>query len=428
VAETGPLLGAVLELDVGEPAAGGACVARHGDDPAGRVVFVRHALPGERVRARVVEDRGGSFCRADAIEILRATPDRVTPPCPHAGPGRCGGCDWQHVTGAAQRELKATVLRDQFARLANLDVSNVFDGVEELPGGLLGWRTRIAYAVSRDGRVGLRQHGSHRIEHLDHCPLGVPGVADAPVPAAGRRGLTGIEVVRSDGPGDQTELAVLEHRPGYGRQQRGRRPPDRIELVSGPGRVQHTVGQRRFAVAPGGFWQVHPAAAETFTAVMLDGLRPRPGEVALDLYAGAGALTAALADAVGPTGRVVGLEADGHAVADATRNLDDLPWAEVRQGRVRPGWFDALDVRPDLAVLDPPRAGAGAEVMAALAGLGLRALCYVSCDPATLARDVAALGSAGWRLSRLRAFDAFPMTHHIECVALLHPDSAADAP
>jgi tRNA/tmRNA/rRNA uracil-C5-methylase (TrmA/RlmC/RlmD family) len=158
VAETGPLLGAVLELDVGEPAAGGACVARHGDDPAGRVVFVRHALPGERVRARVVEDRGGSFCRADAIEILRASPDRVTPPCPHAGPGRCGGCDWQHVTGAAQRELKATVLRDQFARLANLDVSNVFDGVEEL----LAHPDRLRGQPRRPRRVAPARIAPHR--------------------------------------------------------------------------------------------------------------------------------------------------------------------------------------------------------------------------------------------------------------------------
>ncbi len=425
---TGPLLGSVLELDVGAPAAGGACVARHGDDPAGRVVFVRHALPGERVRARVVEDRGGSFCRADAIEILRASADRIPRPCPHAGPGRCGGCDWQHAAGAAQRALKATVLRDQFARLAGLDISDVFDGVEELPGGLLGWRTRIAYGLSRDGRVGLRQHGSHRIEHLDHCPLGVPGVSEPPVSPPGRRGLTGVEVVRSDGCGDEPDFAVLAHRPGYGQQKRGRRPPDRVELVSGPARVRHTVGARSFTVAPGGFWQVHPAAAETFTAAMLDALNPRPGEVALDLYAGAGALTAALAVAVGPTGRVVGLESDGHAVADATGNLDDLPWAEVRQGRVRAGWFDALDVGPDIAVLDPPRAGAGPEVMAALGPLGLRAVCYLSCDPATLARDVAAFASWGWRLRRLRAFDAFPMTHHVECVALLHPDIAPDAP
>jgi tRNA/tmRNA/rRNA uracil-C5-methylase (TrmA/RlmC/RlmD family) len=126
--------GALLELDVGPVAHGGFCVARHD----GRVVFVRHALPGERVVARVTEDRGGNYCRADAVQVLRASPDRVDPPCPHAGPSRCGGCDWQHVSGPAQRELKRAVVIEQFARLADLDVSNLLATVEPLPGGLLG--------------------------------------------------------------------------------------------------------------------------------------------------------------------------------------------------------------------------------------------------------------------------------------------------
>ncbi|MDT7687001.1 MAG: hypothetical protein QOG57_7311, partial [Pseudonocardiales bacterium] len=124
----------VLDLEVGPVAHGGHCVAR----ADGRVVFVRHALPGERVRAVVTEDRGGSFCRADAVEVLTASPDRVPQPCPYAGPGKCGGCDWQHATGPAQREIKATVIREQFSRIAGFDLGEVFAGVEELPGGLLG--------------------------------------------------------------------------------------------------------------------------------------------------------------------------------------------------------------------------------------------------------------------------------------------------
>jgi tRNA/tmRNA/rRNA uracil-C5-methylase (TrmA/RlmC/RlmD family) len=353
---TGPWLGRELELDVGAVAPGGHCVAR----AEGRVVFVRHALPGERVVARVTEDRGGSYCRADAIRVLAAAADRVTPPCPHAGPGRCGGCDWQHATGAAQRAGKASVLREQLSRLAGRpDVPVV---VEPLPaaggpaagrapdgtgaGDLLGWRTRVRFAVGADGRTGLRRHRSHRLEPVQHCPLGTAGVAAT------------------------------------------------------------------------GFWQVHPAAADTLAGCVLDFLRPAPGETALDLYAGAGLFAGLLATAVGPAGRVVAVEADPRAAADAAGNV---PGIEVRAARVTPGLLGGLGLSPHLVVLDPPRSGAGAAVMAALLALAPRAVAYVACDPATLARDLRVALDAGWELRGLRAFDCFPMTHHVEAVALLEP-------
>jgi tRNA/tmRNA/rRNA uracil-C5-methylase (TrmA/RlmC/RlmD family) len=408
--------GEVLELEVGAPAQGGSCVARH----EGRVVFVRHALPGERVRAVVTRDPGGRFCFADAVEVLTASPDRVAAPCPYAAPGRCGGCDWQHAAGPAQRELKAAVLRDQFARLAGLDVTPLLGGVEELPGGLLGWRTRVGYAADADGRLGLHRHRSADIEQIDRCLLGMPGVGDSDVLAQRWPGLTGVEVVA----GGYGAITVLGHRPGPGRQARGRRPPDRVEVLAGPTSLIHYAAGRDFGVAAGGFWQVHPAALDHFAAGLLAALDPQPGETVLDLYAGAGALTAVLADAVGVAGRVVGIEADAQAVADATANLADLPQGEVRRGRVEPAVLGALDLRPDLVVLDPPRAGAGRQVMAGLLALRPRAVGYLSCDGGTLARDVAAAAESGWRLTGLRAFDAFPMTHHVECLATLEPESA----
>jgi tRNA/tmRNA/rRNA uracil-C5-methylase (TrmA/RlmC/RlmD family) len=411
VAEDGPLLGSIVELDVGGPAHGGSCVARHD----GRVIFVRHALPGERVRARVTEDRRDSFCRADAVQVLRASGDRVPAPCPHAGPGRCGGCDWQHAGATAQRALKEAVVREQFTRLAGLDTADVFAGVEALPGGLLGWRTRIGYAVGADGRPGLHRHRSHDVEVLASCPLGVSGVGDAVALTRDWPGLTGIEVARGD-----DGLSVLAHRPGPGRQARGRRPPDRVEVLDGPARLRHRVGRREFTVAADGFWQVHPDAAAAFAAAVLAAAAPRPGETALDLFAGAGMLTAVLAEAVGSTGRVLGIESSRSAVADAAANLADLPWAQVLLGRVD-AELGRLHSRADLVVLDPPRAGAGRPVMAAVLALAPRAICYVGCDPASLARDVRVALDAGWELAALRAFDAFPMTHHVECVALLTP-------
>ena len=403
----------LLELEVGAVAHGGACVARY----EGRVVFVRHALSGERVRAQVTED-AGRFLRADAVQVLTASADRVAPPCPHAGPGRCGGCDWQHVHPAAQRRLKAALIAEQFARVGG--IAGLEPEVEELPGGALGWRTRVTYAVDRDGRPGLHRHRSHEVEPVSSCPLGAPRIGDAEALGQEWPGLTGVEVARGAGP----EVAVLGHRPGSGRQARGRRPPDRVELISGPAELRHDLLGRRLTVSAGGFWQVHPAVAEALARAVLDAVRPRTGERVVDLYAGAGALTSALADAVGPDGEVVGLEASAAAVIDAGRNLADRPWADVRRGRV-----DAAAVRAlgptDLVVLDPPRAGAGPDVLAALVALRPRAIAYVSCEPATLARDVrAALDAgreAGWGLAGLRAFDAFPMTQHVECLATLRP-------
>jgi tRNA/tmRNA/rRNA uracil-C5-methylase (TrmA/RlmC/RlmD family) len=382
-------------------------------------VFVRHALPGERVRAVVTEDAGGSFCRADAVDVLRPSSDRVEPPCPHAGPGRCGGCDWQHGSGPAQRAIKAAVVREQFRRVAGLDVE--LEAAEELPGGMLGWRTRVTFAVAPDGRVGLHRHRSHEVEPIASCPLGTPGVTRPPAPPAG---LTGLELVA----GDDGAVAVLGHGRGRGRQPRGRRPPDRVELLDGPPRLRHRVGDRTLEVAAAGFWQAHPHALGAYAAVLLDAVAPRAGETVLDLYAGAGPLSSVLADAVGPTGRVVAVESSRQAAADAAANLAGRPWAQVLRGRVDAALLDGLDAHPDLVVLDPPRAGAGAATTAAILRRAPRCVGYVSCDPATLARDVRTAVNTGWRLASLRAFDAFPMTHHVECVATLVPDTMAADP
>jgi tRNA/tmRNA/rRNA uracil-C5-methylase (TrmA/RlmC/RlmD family) len=321
-------------------------------------------------------------------------------------------------------------VRDQFARLAGVDLPELV--VEELPGGLLGWRTRVTYAIDAAGRPGLHRHRSHEVQPIERCLIGGDEVGDSPVLARTWPGISGIEVNR----GDDGAVSHLTHRPapagrghggGHGRR-RGRRPPDRVELVSGPERLARQVLGQRAEVAAAGFWQVHPAAVDTFARAVLDAVRPAPGERVLDLYAGAGALTGALADAVGPSGRAVGFESAPDAAADANRNLAGRPWAEVRSGRVDAallaGWGEAVDV----VVLDPPRAGAGVEVMRALLDRQPRVVGYVSCDPATLARDVAVALDAGWRLGRLRAFDAFPMTHHVECVAALHPATSVVAP
>ncbi len=442
-------LGRRFELLVGPVAHGGHCVARQ----EGRVVFLRHALPGETVLAEVTEDRGGSFCRADAVEIRHASPDRVAAPCRYAHPGGCGGCDFQHVALPAQRALKAAVVAEQLSRLAGLNQAVTVQplGGDGEPGASgLGWRRRVRFAVSPAGELGLHAHRSHTVVPIDHCPIGAPGVGDADALRRdwpGDKDLAELEVAVDDR-GEVAEVALREvtRQPGTGRGRarparagRGRGPEARAvlaaEQLSGPPRLHYTVAGRQFAVRPAGFWQTHPRAAEAFTATVLAAAAPRPGERVLDLYAGAGLFTAALAAAVTGTGRVLGLESDRAAVADAGANLADLPWAAVRRATVDERAVAAAVAELggpagrslDIVVLDPPRSGAGRAVLTAILAGGPRVVVYVACDPAALARDVRFARDAGWRLAELSAFDAFPMTHHVECIAVLRPDAPGTA-
>lgn len=406
----------LLELEIGPVAHGGWCVARHD----GRVVFVRHTLPAERVRARVVETTN-RFWRAEAVEVLRASPDRVEPPCPYARPGRCGGCDWQHATPEAQRRLKAEVVREQLRRLAGLDLAVE---VEELPGTPehLRWRTRVRFAVDDDGRPGFRRHRSHRIEPVTHCPIAHPEVERAGVEGHRWSGTQEVEVVASVGTGDRLLLVT----PVRGKRARVPRLDAPVRVVHGrpvPGPalpfVRERAAGREWRVSGGAFWQVHPAAAEVLADTVLEGLEPRAGDTVLDLYCGVGLFAGVLAERVGENGRVLGVESDPVAVRDARHNLADLPQVEIEQGRVEKVLDRVAVDRIDLVVLDPPRAGVPKQAVDAVAALAGRRIAYVSCDPATLARDLQRFGGHGWRVTGLRAFDAFPMTHHVECVAVL---------
>ena len=399
-----------LELEVGAVAAGGSCVARA---PDGRVVFVRHTLPGERVRAQVTGETK-HFLRADAVEVLQASPDRVEPPCPFSGPGRCGGCDWQHVALDAQRGLKAQLVQEQLRRVAR--VERAVD-VEAVPGDVAGlrWRTRVQFAVDASGRAGLRKHRSHELEPIDFCMIATDEVEAVGAEQLSWPGASGVEVAAD---GAQRLVSVSGRR--------AQLPPVDAGVVAegrpvrAPHGLRHSVLGRSYEVAAGGFWQVHPGAAQALAQAVLDGLDPQPGESAVDLYAGVGLFAALLGERVGPEGSVLAVEGDARACADAARNTADLP-----QVRIRTTPVDAAAVRrigsPDLVVLDPPRAGAGVEVTRALAALRPRRMAYVACDAGSFARDLRVLLDAGWVLDDLRALDLYPMTEHVELVALLSP-------
>ena len=374
-------------VEVGPVAHGGHCVARLD----GRVVFVRHALPGERVRIAVTDTTHDSFWRADAVEVLEPSPDRVPSRCPSAGPGKCGGCDFQHVSLAGQRRLKASVLAEQLHRLADIDWDQEVEPVSTVgTEDGLHWRTRMRYHVDAEGRAGLRRHRSHEIEPL---PAGGCPIAHLAAPS-----VTG-QTWSPD-----SELLAVAADPATllvdGRAERGS-----AEIT------EHAVG-RDWRLDADGFWQGHPGAAATLVAAVLDGLVPRAGERAFDLYCGVGLFAGALVDA---GVRTWGIEWSRPAIAHARRNV---PGARFTAGKVERA-VRTLPKRTDLVVLDPPRTGAGKDVIDAIVARRPRAVAYVACDPAALARDLRRATTGGYRVASIRAFDLFPMTHHLEAVAIL---------
>jgi tRNA/tmRNA/rRNA uracil-C5-methylase (TrmA/RlmC/RlmD family) len=383
-----------LTLDVTSMAHGGEAVARHD----GRVAFVRGAIPGECVVAEITEvPRHGRFLRAQAVDIVTASAQRVTPPCRYAG--TCGGCDWQHIALGEQRRLKATVIAEQLSRIGGEPADRWRQlEVEALSGDVDGlhWRTRMRYAVDSDGRAGLRAHHAHDIVPLAECLIA-------------SRAIGGAEVLDREWPGVDEVLAV--------------QPQGAAVVlphpVAGQARVSQRAAGREWSFDATAFWQVHPGAADALVDAVRSFTRPRPGEHLIDLYAGVGLFAGAYADELGPGGRIDAVEADEVAIKGARRSLHDLPTVHIHHERVD-RWLRHTPLkRCDLVVLDPPRTGAGRGVMERVAALSPRAIAYVACDPAALARDVGIARELGWALTGLRAFDLFPMTHHVECVALL---------
>ena len=344
----------------------------------------------------------------------------MAPRCPYAGPGRCGGCDWQHVAVAAQRSLKASLVAEQLRRLAGIEHAVEVEEVPGSPDGL-GWRTRVRFGVDEGGRVGLHRHRSHELEPVDRCLI-----ASAAVEAIGVEGhlwpeVEDLEVFASDESGESV-LSLTSRRPrlrnlpalGTGLVVNGR-------VAREPERLAFKVLRRRYEVSSGVFWQVHPGAANALARAVLDGLDAQPGDRVADLFAGAGLFAGLVGDVVGATGSVLAVERDRWACADAARNTADQPHVQVLKAAVTPALVSERLGGLDLVVLDPSREGAGRAVMTSLVALqpGPRRIVYVACDPASFARDLRVVLDSGWTLRWLRAFDLFPMTEHVEIMAVV---------
>ncbi|MBM6979338.1 MAG: class I SAM-dependent RNA methyltransferase [Actinomyces succiniciruminis] len=459
-----------VTLAVGAPAHGGHCVARPVDDPSGRVIFVRHALPGETVRA-VMTEKNSKIWRADAVEVLTASPDRVRPLWQDAGPGGVGGGELSHVALPAQRTWKRWVLADCLRRIGGAEVVDAVTAlpgaaggavsVEPMPGDAAaeadpnprvreragaGTRTRVSLAVTDAGAAGMHAFRSGTVLPVHSLPLAVQAIQDLGLTerALWRKHFRPGMRITAVAPSDGDPLVLLEDPDAPGQaptvltaagRSTGRRRVGEAVDATGLG-----LGRLHYSVHADGFWQAHreaptvlvdrvvrAALAETPTAA-----GTRPGDEALDaartagtrvleLYSGAGLFTLPL---VALTGQVHSLEGDARAVGDSRRTLHDYDGAQLSVGRVTPaavaqlGRFENAD-GADVVVLDPPRRGAGREVIQAVAALSPSRVVLVACDPAALARDLGTFLRAGYRPAAMSALDMFPHTHHFETIAVL---------
>ena len=396
--------GDLVQVTIEKVAHGGHFIARHD----GAVIFVRHAIPGEKCTIQITST-GSSFNRADVISVEAPSEFRVQAPCSFAHRNGCGGCDFQHISVDHQRRLKSDVIAEQFSRIAKMDLRV---DVEEV-GESIHWRTRAIATTDRNGKLGFYKSRSHSIAPVTDCIICVEGMNFSEIASRDLKGDVRVEISASNTGERSIALAPT-------------RGEEKARLTEGPAVLHENVLGKSLEVSQESFWQSHKKAPEILTQAILDFAQLKTGEHVLDLYGGVGLFSAAIVEAVGPTGHVDLIEGSKVATADANRNFASLSNITIATG-------DVAKLLPritaaDVVVLDPPRDGAGKETVAHIARLAPRAIVYVACDPAALARDTAYLADHSYSLVKVRAFDLFPMTHHIECVALYARAEVSSAP
>jgi tRNA/tmRNA/rRNA uracil-C5-methylase (TrmA/RlmC/RlmD family) len=394
---------AELTLTAGPAANGGSCVARH----EGRVVFVRYVLPGETVKVRVVGDHG-SYWHADVVEVIEPSADRIDSLCPIAGVDGAGCCDLAFAEPEATRRLKGAVVANQLARLGGYQWRDEDTAVAEPlgDGAATGWRTRVRLDTSGEGRAGFhRYHSSELVTELN-CAQLPDGMLD------------GLNDWRWP-PGAQLHVAVDDDGDRHVVQS-GPRTGSKTTTLVAEGRYEavQRVGNRVWRVPVTAFWQAHRDAARVYSELVGGWAQLEPGMTAWDLYGGAGVFAAMLAEWVGERGKVVTVDTSRGASRSARAALADVGWVSVVTDSVRRA-VAAQRERADVAVLDPPRSGAGREVIDLLAAAEVPRVIHVGCEAASFARDVGLYLGHGYTVEDLRVFDSFPLTHHVECVAVL---------
>lgn len=410
-------LSELIDIHIDSLAAGGDGV---GHAPDGRVIFVPFVAPGDRVRVRIVEERA-RLLRGVVEEILEPSPARVPPRC--SAFGSCGGCSWQHIDLPVQLSAKVAILRDALVRIGRFHLEHPIS-ITPSPSGY-GYRNR-ARVVEQDGAVGYRKRRSHALCAVDECP-----VLQEPLERALGRLAQQVRRDKPDARAEKTsrrrqaravewELAVGSA--GEARFAPVHSPRSARRRRSKPGAVKLRIGDDTLRISEGVFAQGNALLLDVLVGAVCKQAQLAGATSAVELFSGAGLLTLALARAFDC---VWAVESNAHAVLDLRVNLRTagLDNVDVREGDVE-SVLPRLQVEsPDVVVLDPPRIGISEAAMGSLVDLRPRSIVYLSCDPATLARDLARMREQGYQLRHIEAFDLFPQTPHIEALARLEATS-----
>ena len=412
----------LITLDLTGMAHGGSAIGRH----EGRAIFVPYGIPGEQIRVRIVQDKG-RFAIAEMVDIITPSPDRVQPPCPYFEEGRCGGCQFQSIDYARQLTLKQQIVRDQLVRLGGLPDVLVHPTLAS-PASY-AYRSHATFHVASSGQLGFIKTDHRTVLPVDDCLLLSPALHDSFVDFRNQHFTRGARIRFQAGSDDQpihfTMGAVMDDvseplvdKPSQRTSHKGNRsnaasPIPNTSDKPSSGEVYYTIKDRTFRCSAGSFFQVNLAQAEKLVDLVLERLNLRGTENILDLYSGVGLFTAFLAK---QAKHVSGIELFAPAVEDASVNLSEYENIDLYVGKIE-SILTRLTDHYTAAVVDPPRAGMDAPALDALITVQPSQIVYVSCDPATLARDAKRLSAAGYSLRDVQPVDMFPQTYHIECVA-----------
>lgn len=391
----------MTELEITRMAHGGEGIA----ELDGRVVFVRGGYPGDVVRVAITQEKK-RFARAEVTSVVTAGPYRVPQACPAAAAG-AGCCDFGDLDPEAETRLKADILLSQLTRLGR--VSEPPEPELHALQPVRGWRTRVRLGVDKQGRAGFRALGSHEIISVP-CTQVAPGLLDGLLERTWTPGAEIVAVLDSTG-----ERHVVETR----RAPRGRRVEKVSQVLEGSGTVTERADDHTFHFPATAFWQAHSAAPDAYTGLIrswLGDLAPADNTVGWDLYGGVGLFVPALADALGPEALIHSVD---YSKAAAQLSQESLADHRVETHNTMVEKAVGTLPAPRIVVLDPPRTGAGDDVVDGVAAQQPERVIHVGCDPATFSRDVAAWGNNGYRLTRLAVLNAFPGTHHFEVMAEL---------
>lgn len=385
-------IGDQIEVEIGPIANGGHFISRHN----GQVVFVRHAITGEKAIVKITSV-SSKLAHGDAVEILSESTDRIKPICNYAIPGGCGGCDFQHINMSAQQKFKLEVIRDQFMRIARMEVDPEMVSVEPKNG--LGWRTRFNFAISENGKAGLYAPKTKKVVEIDRCAIAVKEINESSLFNEEWGGTDRVRVSVSSS--NQVNIS------------RGKM------TVSGPKKIRELVDKNVYDISPQSFWQSHKEAPKILSDLAISFMKLKQGDVVCDLYGGVGLFTMPVADKVGSKGHVHMIELSNHAIRDASKIFKKYKNVTIHKGLVDKKLSELNNI--DAILLDPPRTGAGKSTIDKIVSKSPKRIVYISCDPASLARDSRFLENSGYSLDKINVIDLFPMTHHVESVVRFVP-------